>query len=227
MALDDLTIIFITASNLPTRWTAFHQEVLVDAAKDYQIISVSRKPLNLGLNILDEAPQSLSNIYFQMLRAAKLATTPYVAVAEADTLYPEVHFRQYRPRSDAFAYNINRFNVFTWGEPTYFWKDRISNSTLIAPTELLIETLEERFAKYPNGTPLTHTGEVGRPLIEKALKLTPRKTVEFETDVSVVRVDHDYGSDTTALSHRKAKGILRSYDVPYWRRAEDIVKLFI
>ena len=224
MASPDLTVLFLTASNLPPRWEAFHRATLASATQGLPLISVSRKPLDFGQNLLDTEPKSLSNIYFQMLRAAKVATTPYVAVAEADTLYPRIHFHQCRP--DTFAYNINRFNLFTWGKPMYFWKDRISNSTLVAPRELLIQALEERFAKYPNGTPPKHTGELGRPLIEKALKLPHYETVEFETDVSVVRIDHDYGSDSSAISHRKAKGIMRAYDIPWWGRAQDVVSCF-
>ena len=108
----------------------------------------------------------------------------------------------------------------------YFWKDRISNSTLVAPRKLTIEALEERFEKYPNGTPSYYTGELGRKNIEDKLKVTHRKMVWFSTEVSVVRVDHELGIDRLSRTHRKAPGILRSYDIPHWGKAENIVGRF-
>lgn len=227
MEHQDLTILFLTANELPEEWVNFHKEKLLEAADGFPIISLSRRETNIeGVTIIDQEPKSLSNIYYQMLIGARHATTDYVAVAEDDTLYPAEHFTKFRPPEDTFAYNINRIGLFTWGPPTYFWKYRQSNSTLIAPRKLLIETLEERFDKYPKGTPTGLTGEVGRKNIEKALGLTPRKSAEFQTEISVLRIDHDLGSDTLAKSHRKAMGIVRSYDVPKWGKAVDIVAKF-
>lgn len=223
----DLTVIFLTANRVPEKWAEYQKSVLLTAATNYPIITVSRKPLDWGINLLDEAPKTISNIYFQMLRAAKVATTPYVAIAEDDALYHYEHFHFFRPPMDTFAYNINRLGLFTWGKPTYFLKYRQSNSTLLAPRDLLIEALEERYAKYPNGTPEKLTGEVGRKNIESALGVTLRKSMEFQTEISVVRIDHDFGIDTLAQSHRKGMGIAQSYDIPHWGRADELLKHFV
>jgi hypothetical protein len=223
----DLTVIFLTANEVPESWADYQKAVLLEAVDVFPIITVSRKPLSWGLNIVDTEPKTISNIYYQMLRACKVATTDYVAIAEDDTLYPYEHFHSFRPPLDTFAYNINRLGLFTWGKPTYFFKYRQSNSTLLAPRLLLIEALEERFKKYPNGTPKGLTGEVGRKNIERALGLSHYKSVEFQTeDVSILRIDHPFGIDELAKSKRKGMGICRSYDVPRWGKAEDIVKLF-
>lgn len=224
--MEKLTVIFLTANEVPDSWAEYQKEVLLKAVGDNPIITVSRKPLSWGENLLDCEPKTVSNIYYQMLRAAKLSTTDYIAIAEDDTLYPYEHFNSFRPPLDTFSYNINRIGLFTWGKPTYFYKRRHSNSTLVAPRALLIEALEERFAKWPNGTPTGITGELGRPNIDKALGITVRKCVEFETEASVLRVDHDFGIDTLAKSHRKGMGIARSYDVPMWGRAVDIITKF-
>jgi hypothetical protein len=176
--------------------------------------------------LVDREPKTISNIYWQMLRAAKVATTDFVAVAEDDTLYPAEHFAMFRPPADTFAYNKNRIGLFTWGKPTYFYKDRNSNSTLIAPRKLLIEALEERYAKWPDGTPNGITGELGRNNIADKLGVTRHKCVEYATEVSVLRLDHELGIDTLAKSHRKALGLARSYDVPHWGKAENIVEKF-
>jgi len=226
--MTDITIIFLTANKLPKEWAQFHKEKLLEAAGEAPIITISREPLDWGINIIQKEPYGISNVYWQLLKGAKLAKTEYIAIAEDDTLYPKAHF-EYRPPSDTFAYNKNKFGLFTWGvPPTYYWYDRFKNSTLVAPRALTIEALEERFAKYPNGTPENahFTGELGRGNIEKNLGVTPRKSAWFETEISVVNLDHEFGIDHLGRTHRKAMGILRAYDIPYWGKAEDIVKRF-
>jgi hypothetical protein len=104
-----------------------------------------------------------------MLRAAKLATTKYVAVAEDDTLYHETHFTFHRPADDVFAYDQNRMALFTWDTPMFHWRNRRSNCSLIAPRLLLIEALEERFAAWPDGIPEKIVGELGRGMVERNL----------------------------------------------------------
>ncbi len=226
MANSDITIIMLTANRLTKNWAEFHKQKLLEAANGAPIITISREPLDWGINLLDEEEYKISNIYFQLLRGAKTATTEYIAVAEDDTLYPQEHF-EFRPPQDVFAYNQNRFNVFRWSRTsTYFWKDRMSNSTLVAPRKLAIDALEERFAKYPEGTPSYFTGELGRKIIEDNLKVTRRKAIWFSTEVSIVRVDHEKGFDRLSQTHRKGMGILRAYDIPYWGRAEEIIKQF-
>lgn len=183
------------------------------------------EPLDWGTNILQDAPYGMPNIYVQLLKGARLATTDYVGVVEDDVLYPKEHF-EYRPPLDSFAYNKNRFNLFTWGKPTYSWRDRMGNFTMIAPRKLLIEALEERFQKYPDGTRDGFTGELGRPHIENKLRVKQRKSIWFSTGISIIHIDHEYGIELLAHTHRKRKGILQAYDIPYWGKAEDIVKKF-
>ena len=223
---NDLTIIFLTANRVPKKWAEFQKEKLLEAVGSSSVITMSMEPLDWGTNILQNGSYGASNIYFQLLRGAKVATTDYIGVAEDDMLYPKEHF-EYRPPSDTFAYNMNRFSLFTWGKPTYFWKDRVSNSTLIASRQLTIEALEERFNKYPNRTPDKITGELGRQNVEDALGLTHRKMAWFSTDTSVIRVDHEYSIDRVAREHRKKMGILRAYDIPHWGKAEELVKKFV
>lgn len=223
---NDLTIIFLTANRLPEKWVRFQKSVLLKAAKELPIITISRKSLDWGINILQAEPYGTSNIYFQLLKGAKVATTPYIGVAEDDILYPLKHFHSFRPPLDTFAYNHNRLGLFTWGKPTYCWKYRPNNSVLIAPRQLLIDALEERFAKWPNGTPDELTGEVGRGEVEKRLGISRRKMTQFETTISVVKIDHDFGIDSPARLHYKSLGAVRSFDIPHWGKAKDIVKRF-
>jgi hypothetical protein len=217
----DLTVIFLTASEIKESFAQFQRETLLKAIGDYPLISVSRKPLDFGLNILDDGQRSLSNIYRQLLRAAKVATTEFIAVAEDDTLYHADHFSR-RPKPDEFMYNQNRFALFTWGEPIYSWRNRKSNCSLIAPRKLLIEALEERFAKWKDGTPEHLTGEVGRHMVEKNLGITLRKSVEVFGEVSIIQVNHSNASEERQRTKRKKLGQIKAYDLYYWGHAKNI-----
>lgn len=208
--MNDLTLLFITAGKVPEKWSVFHAEQLTKLP--YPMITMR-----------DEEKLGEEMIYKRMLEGAKQATTPFVAVIEDDVLYPPDHF-VFRPPLDTFAYNQNRWALFTWGVPTYSWRNRKSNCTLIAPRELLIEALEERFAKHPNGW--TWVGELGRKNVEHNLGVTPRKSVEWHSKVSVIQINHDDSTEDRQKRHRKELGPMRCYDIPVWGKASDLISHF-
>lgn len=224
--MKDLTAIFLTVNKLPKKWVKYHRKVLSEALGDTPVISISREPLDWGTNIIQEGTIGASNIYEQMLKGAKLAKTPYIAIVEDDTLYTKEHFT-YRPPLDTFAYNINRAGLFTWGDPTYFWSLRAVNSTLIAPREQLIEALEERFEKYPNGMSNGLSGELGRRNVEEKLGVSIQKIIKFKTTAAVVSLGHVFSIDPRQRNHRKRMGLIRAFDIPHWGKASKIVKHFV
>jgi hypothetical protein len=225
--MTDLSILFLTVNKVPEKWAKYQREVLMKAIGNTPLITISRVSMDWGTNIIQEEPFNSSNIYKQMLRGAKMAKTPYIAVAEDDALYPAEHFKNFRPKLDEFAYNSCRWGTLSWGEPTYFWADRISNLTFIGPRELTIKALEERFAKYPNGTPEDSTGELGRKQIEARLRLPSYKVVWFGTTIPVVYFCHDYSLDPLDKNHKKRRAMLRAYDIPYWGKASELQKKFV
>jgi hypothetical protein len=222
----DYTIIYITANLIPKKFAEFQRSILLDAIKGAPIISISREPLDFGLNIIDDGKKCTDNIYRQILRAAKLATTKYVIIAEDDTLYNETHFTFYRPEDDTFAYNKNRLTLFTWGDPQYHWRNRLSNCSLIAPRELLIEALEERYTKWPNGIPERIVGELGRGMVERNLHVKERKCTEQFSKVSIIQFNHEFASEERQRIHRKTYGPIRAYDIFYWGKASELVSKF-
>lgn len=224
--MKDLTIIFLTVNKVPLKWAEYQKQILLEAVGDTHIITISKKPLDWGTNIIQTELECLSNLYWQMLKGAKVAKTPYIAIAEDDALYHKEHFK-FRPPLNSFAYNMNRCGLFTWGVPTYFWKGRVTSSVMIAPRELTIEAIEEKFKKYPNGIPNGIAGEMGRHNVEEKQGVTLRNLVEFRTTISVVDFNHDFSIDPTQRSHRKRMGMIRAYDIPHWGRAEKLVKYFI
>lgn len=210
--MNDLTLLFIHAGKLPEKWVAFHREQLDKLP--YPII-----------DLYDPEKINYQRIYEQLLIGCKQATTPYIGVVEDDVLYPPEHFSKFRPEMDTFAYNQHRFALFTWGPPIFNWRNRKSNCSLIAPRELAIEALEERFAKWPI-IPPKWCGELGRDKIDRWLKVTPRKSIEWHSTVAVIQINHDNGTEERQKQHWKDLGPMRALEIPVWGRAEDVIKQF-
>lgn len=224
--MDDLTILYITASEMPNKWMKFQIEHLLKSIGHTPIISISRKPMGLGMNLVDEEPRCYWNIYMQMLRAALLADTPYVAMVEDDTLYTKAHFTEFRPKPDHVSYNRCRWSLFSW-DPIYCLRQRISNCSLIAPTGLLIEALSERKEKWPDGAPNDKTGEIGRKLVDKHyLGVTVRKKAEWYSSTPIVQLNHPGGIDETQQRKWKKHGQIRAYNIPYWGKSKDIAEVY-
>lgn len=221
----DLTVIYLTANKHPERFAAYQQKVLAEAISDYPLVSVSRQPMDgFGENIVDTGEHSHINMYRQLVNACKIATTPYIAVAEDDVLYSREHFTFYRPKMDTFAYDMSRWSLFTWS-PMFSIKRRVSNCMLIAPREAYIAAWEERFAVYPGNTMPPHfVSEIGRHMYEKQMGVKLQKTVEVYASVPSVHINHPNGLDSTGL--RKKHGEMRALEIPHWGRAEDLAQLY-
>ena len=225
----DLTIIFYTANSFENKLSAGVRENLLKVAGNYPIISVSQKPMDFGnKNIcVGNIGKSPRNLYRQILIGAKAAKTEYVAMAEDDCLYTKEHFKACRP-DNAFGYNMAKWSFYTWVKPPlYSLKPRKTTSAMIAPRKLLIEALEERYAKYPddNNYPIHYWGEVGR--YEQELGVTVRPTVEYWTYEPIVMFSHENALNFESLGARKRHGVMRAYDVAYWGKAEDLKAKYI
>lgn len=229
--MPDLTIIYLTRNSLPDKWYEFARGHLLKASGNYNIISISEKPIDIGTNILQTEPKSYWNIYMQLLRGSLMATTDYVANAEDDTLYTKEHFSEFRPPKDKVSYDMSRWCLFTWGD-MYCIRQRVNNAMLIAPRELLIEALTERKNKWPNG--YHHdglVGEVGRPVVEQNLRVTQRQAVEWYCSNPSVQLTHKL--NTHGMNSRfngrpmvKKHGQIKAYDIPYWGKATEILRYF-
>lgn len=222
----DITGIYISLNKLPQHWVEYHLRTLEKAGCGMPIISITPKPMDLGTNLLDTDQPSYTNIYRQMLRGAKIAKTKYVAMVEDDCLYSESHFFKFRPNDDEFAYNRNRWSLFSWGPPVYSMRQRISNCSLIAPRELLIEALQERFDKYHGNPPDAEMGECGRARIEDRLGVKRRKQVDFFSNPSIVQINHPLGTEERQKQMWKSHADIRAYDIPHWGHAEILVEFF-
>lgn len=224
--MSDITAIFLTLGRMPAGWVAFHMRHLVAALDGIPVISISRTPMDFGFNLVDDGVPCYSNYYRQILRGSEMVKTKYVAIVEDDVLYHENHFHRFRPQDDEFAYNRCRWSLFTWGEPQYSLRNRISNCSCIAPRDLLVEALTERFEK-PGKVHEGLMAECGRADVEAKLGITQRKKVEFFSRISIVQLSHPQGTEKRQQEKRKSHAEVRAFDIPYWGRAEDLLRNYI
>lgn len=219
--MNDLTLLYYTADLITEHFANQVKYHLWkhSSKKSIPIISISQKPSDFGSNIcVGDIGVSGWNIYYQILIGAKSAKTKYVACAEDDTLYTPEHFA-FRPADDEFAYNTNRWNV---QKNLFFYRKRAGMCTCIAPTELMITTLEARLKKYPKETfgkdkKMKYWGEPGR--YETKLGLPNVKMITFETENPPLTFNHrpSYGGVRALL-----KTDIKKEELPYWGKAEDL-----
>ena len=228
MKHEDLTVLYYTSNTISDYFMKNMQDQLKISVGDTPIVCVSQKPMTFGtVNIcVGVIGRSAYNIYKQVLIAAKAAETEYCATAEDDVLYPPEHF-EYRPKGDVFAYDTNKWSMFTWTQPPFFSiKPRTNMTSLIVRREPLIRTLEERFARWPDkdNIPLSYFGEPGR--FENHLGITG-----LQKEQVMLSVPHIMFSTTEALAfghlgYRKAHSQTRATELPYWGSAEHILSLY-
>ena len=216
----------MTPNRLPKKWAKYHRQVLTKAIGDTPIITISKEPLDWGINLL-QTEYGYANLYKQMLRGAKLATTKYIAMADDDVLYPEQHFK-FRPPVDGFYYNHCRWILPTWktgkSDAFYFHKPKPGNGSIIATRELVIKALEKRIAANPQ-LPDYFAKELGSS--RRMMRYDEIEAQPFFTSEPIVYLMHDLTADVAAQKHAKAMWPVRAYDIPVWGKAEDILKKFI
>ena len=216
----DLTIIHYTANALPDSFSSKVREALIQCIGDkYPIISISHKPMEFGTNIcVGYIGRSIYNIYVQALIGAKAATTPYIACAEDDCLYIPEHF-DHREQVDTFCYNVNTWKVHNANPPIYFTSGRPIFSACVAPRDLMISTLEERFRKYPKdgiarpydfGEPGGYEWRLGLPKVEYKM---------FRTSIPILAFNHKFA---THGRRRITQYDTSAMELPFWGNAKDV-----
>lgn len=225
--MGDLSVIYYTANVINDYFMRNTQYQLLKSAGDIPIISISRKPMNFGKNTWVDLDRNHFNIYRQALMGAKQATTKYVALCEDDVLYTPEHFK-YRPKKP-FAYNMNFWNITTWGEPMFTQKSggRRNLGQLICEREAFIEAMEERFKKYPNPSGKELKDIWAEPSkYEKHLGVTMQEWEPFYTNPPNIMFSHQTSLSFKGLGERKRLGEIRALEIPSWGTAEKIRGLY-
>ena len=186
--MSDLAILYYSACKIHESFAqAVRAELVRSIAGRYPIVSITHRPTDFGdvRIVVGDVTPSIAQVYKNILTGCYAATTTYCAAAEDDSLYVPEHW-EFRPPLDTFAYNERRAVITRRlssdgirREAIFYERPRTQMAMGIFSRTLMIEALEEKFAKYPE-PPLDTTvakkagwGEPGR--YEKNLKLTPRK----------------------------------------------------
>lgn len=215
--MTDLTVVYYSAMNLPVKFADSMRVNLGKVIGNTPIIMITQSK---------EIPRFHIQIYRNALEGAKQAKTRYIALAEDDILYSPDHFN-FRPSDGKFGYNMCVWNIFTWTQPAVFnYKGRRNLSGLICERDLFIEAMEERFAKWPNDaeTPIRNWSEPGK--YEENLGVTVRQTELFYSETPNIAFTHETALGFLNLGKRKKMGEIKAIEIPYWGRAEEILKLY-
>lgn len=228
----NMSVLYYSACRISDRFAdAARAELLAAIGGRFPIVSVTHKPLKFGdenICVGDAAPVSAWQVYMNALLAAKAATTEWICCAEDDSLYRPCHF-DFRPEPDVFAYARNRWVISRRRaddgkrhEAFFYFRERTQFAQLICRRELLIETLIERFAKFPHPVPdpvliPMGFGEPGR--YEKHLGLTPRTRAYFVSDEANITFNH---SESIRGIRRVNPGDIIKYDLPPWGKADEL-----
>jgi hypothetical protein len=236
MKIDDLTIIYYTANNNNPYFMKNTQEYLLKAVGDTPIISVSFEPTVIGNNCenicIGKQQRSNYMLYKQVLIGVRAAKTKYVAMAEDDTLYPTEHFLM-KPPEDELLYDVNKWSIFSWEKKKPIFSKREGRRTmnmLIAPRELLLKNLEDRYAKYPTFESIPphiwefYWGEPGR--FDDHLGIPRPKSQKIECEIPSIMWSTPEALGFLHLGTRKAHAKIQATEDPYWGKAEDLLKLY-
>jgi hypothetical protein len=210
----DRTIIYYTAN---TENEIFEQRIRDDLkrkAGDIPIVSVSRKPIDLGTNIcVGEQSVSYTSEWKQLLIGLKEAKTKYCIAAEADCLYPPEYF-EFTPLKEKMMYNyVNIWIV--WKYKRNFWKKRgYCEGAQMCDREYWIERLEpllpEKWESY--------TRPVENDLVKRIFpsreEWTGRPIISFKT--------RDGVSFRTTF-HPESK----THELLYWGNIEEVKKILL
>jgi len=226
--MQDLSVIFYTSNYITDFFAENVRKNLLWCIGDMPLISVSQKPMDFGRNIcVGDIGRSHLNIYRQILIGAKAAETEYVALAEDDIFYTPGHFT-FRPTSkEVFAYNYNKWGLYTWtSPPIYSYLGNLVVNQLIASRNYLVDALEERFNKYPDESKidLSCWKDPGRR--ENRLGVTERKTERFDSPEPSIVFSHEDAFGYANLGKNKAHGAVRKDYLEPWGYASNMMKLY-
>jgi hypothetical protein len=179
------------------------------------IISVTRKPVDLGTNIcVGEQPVCYMNEWRQLLIGLKAAKTRFCQTAEADCLYPESYFEFVPPVANMIYFYDNIYIV--WKYHNGFWqKTGHCEGAEICGREYWIGRLEPILAEYGD-----EWVGIGREAENRLVRTFFPTEGLFTGDPVISFKTRDGVSSRTTFVNKKV------YELPYWGRIEKVKEIF-
>jgi len=208
--VEDITCVYYSAN---VEDPEFEQKIIDNLKQqigDIPIISVSRKPMDLGKNIcIGEQPVCYSNSFKQLLIGLKEAKTKFCIAAEADVLYPPDYFR-FIPPTDNNAYRYTNVWVF-WKRKGAFWNKSFSEGAQMCGREYWIERIEKALNGHQGWEPMEKPRKIANSIFttNSNYSWTGNPVITFKTGQGMCQKTGFYrGSKTISL--------------PYWGHAKQI-----
>ncbi len=200
--MNDRTILYYSACTESPEFEQRIRDDLIKKAGDIPIISVTRKPIDLGTNIcVGEMPVSYTSEWKQVLVALKTAKTKFCIAAEADCLYPPEYFT-FTPAEEDMMYNYTNLWI-VWKNHNGFWqKTGYCEGAQMCGREYWIERLEPLLPT--EWVPYTRNEEnsLVRKIFPTRKEWTGRPVISFKTRDGV-------SSRTTFINEK-------IMEIPYW-----------
>lgn len=209
----DKTIIYYTANQEDPKFEQKIIDNLKKQAGDIPIISVSRKPIDLGKNIcVGETPICYTNSFRQLLIGLEEAKTEFCLSAESDCLYPPEYFQFTPPLKDR-VYRYSDVCVYFDGHRG-FWRKPYTEAAQMCGRKYWIKRIKEVLKGHDTWDALPNKG---LPLI-------------FDTEAQ-----YSWGSRDPVLYFKTRRGIGfktgfipgASLIVPYWGTYQDIKERYL
>lgn len=138
--MNDLTILYVTGNKERPDFEEKIKIKLLEVIGNHPLISVSQKPIDFGHNIcVGDVGVSYRNAYIQLHIGASNAKTEYIAIAEADQLYPPGYF-DFEPKND--IYNYESLWILRHWDKGRFLQKEYGDWTVIVRKSFLIKRLE-------------------------------------------------------------------------------------
>jgi hypothetical protein len=194
MGYSDRTIVYYSANRENPEFERRITEALVQNSNGIPIISVTQKPMDLGLNIcVGDIGHCDENIPKQLFVGAAEAKTKWIIWCEADVLYPPDFF-EFTPPTTTQAYRTNNLWVISKNGSLASYKGT-SDCAQITEREFLLRRLS-----------LVIVGK------EKAGIVPMRTWVEFTTQPTInIKTGNGLRPRT-----RTSKAVEPVAELPYW-----------
>jgi len=206
------TILYYSSNREDEDFERRIQKTLLENSGDLPIISVTQKPVHLGLNIcVGDVGASGFNVCRQILIGCKQAKTKYIVSAEADCIYPPDYFKFIPKRDDVCYRNTNTFIM--GNKRDYFWQKKEGGIwAQVVNRKFYIKRLEELLKGQPewNTEMKNFPKEIGKKLFNEFDHFTSDPCISFKT-----------GNGMRHYSHSERVPI---YNLPYWDNSKALRK---
>jgi hypothetical protein len=222
-------VIYYTDNSCDESILTLVQKQLKKCIKDYELISVSQKPIDFGKNIVVDYPRGSISIFKQIYDGLLKSKADVIFLVEHDVLYHPSHFDYVPKRKDRFYYNQNRYQ-FGWKTGQCVFRLTKCTSHLVAYREYLIKYFEELlkiieekgYSRNKMGfAPGTHK-YFNKYKTRVYMSEYPNVDIRHDNNWSHTRWNPEEFHDKHAIREWKEVN-----EIPGWGKTEDILKNYV